>query len=91
MRNFVDSLASHVFLVFAYKTSQSDHHCFQYKHRVCLADDSFIIHRNVWLAQSASAPALWYNDWDVNHQNMVFLSICQGWIAMFTEEQQNAT
>ena len=36
--------------------------------------------------ESSRAPALWRHDLDDNHQNMVFLSIVQGRLAMFNEE-----
>ena len=43
------------------------------------------IERPHW-SKSSRAPALWRHDRDVNNQNMVVLSIFQGQLAMFTEE-----
>ena len=40
---------------------------------------------NVWLAESSSALALWRHDHNVDDQNMVFLPIVGGRLAMFTE------
>ena len=32
---------------------------------------------DVWLVESSNAAALWYHDWDVIHENIVLLKICQ--------------
>ena len=55
-------------------------------HHTCHREIGFVMHQNVWLAESSPAHALWRHDRDINHQNKVFLSIFQGWLAMFMEE-----
>ena len=49
-------------------------------------NNGVVIHRNVWLAEHSPAHALWCHDREVNDQNMVFLSIFQGQLAMLLEE-----
>ena len=44
------------------------------------------MHRNIRLAESCHAPALWRHDRDVNNQNIAMLLIFLGWFAMFTVE-----
>ena len=55
-----------------------------------LAGGGFVMHRTVWLAENTHAPALWRHDRDVNDQNVVFWSILQGQLDIFTEEKSTS-
>ena len=60
--------------------------CWNPRHRRdCSAIASIIakqqMYRNVWLAESSRAAALWRHDQDISHQNMVPLSIFQARLA----------
>ena len=48
------------------------------------------MHHNIWFVESSHTPALWRHDQDSNHENMVFLLIFQGRLAMFMEENSTS-
>ena len=59
-------------------------------HNFHLVDCSFVMLLSMWLAASSHAHALWPNDRVVNHHNMVFLSIFQGQLSMFSAENSTS-
>ena len=78
--NDMTGIDSHVF--FNYQTAYSLQGMINWE----ILCTSSAVHQNVWFAENSHTPALWCHNWGGNHQNMIFLLIVPGWLAMYMEE-----